>query len=213
MTRTPTRWQKLLAPLVRPGWAPLRRVGVLVLLCVLASAAVIVWDGVHDELGRADLAVVFGNRVERDGTPSIRLRARLDRAIELYRQGWCRFILLSGALGREGHNEAVVMQRYLLDHGIPDEHIFVDPEGINTYHTARHTAHLMREQGFQGVIAVSQYFHMSRARLALSRFGIEPVYTAHAAIIHWRDGYSILREVIAWYYYALRPYSTQAAAP
>jgi vancomycin permeability regulator SanA len=182
------------------------RGGGLVALVVLAAAALIVWDGTHDELGRADLAVVFGNRVEPDGTPSTRLQARLDRALELYRQGWCRFILVSGGLGKEGHNEAVVMQHYLRDHGIPDEHIFLDPDGINTYHTARHTARLMREQGWQGVIAVSQYFHIPRTRLALSRFGIEPVYTAHARLIHWRDGYSIVREVVGWCYYALRPY-------
>lgn len=179
---------------------------------VLVSAVLIVWDGTHDELGRADLAVVFGNRVEPDGTPSTRLQARLDRAIELYQQGWCRFILVSGGLGTEGHNEAVVMQSYLHDHGIPDAHIFVDPDGINTYSTAHHTARLMHEQGFHGVIAVSQYFHISRTRLALSRFGIEPVYTAHARLIHWRDGYSILREVVAWYYYTVHSYHEESGA-
>jgi vancomycin permeability regulator SanA len=177
-----------------------------VLLLIVVSAVVIVWDGLTDELAPADLAVVLGNRVEPDGTPSTRLRARLDRAIALYQDGWCRYILVSGGLGREGHNEAVVMQHYLRDHGIPAAHIFVDPAGINTYQTARATAQLVHERDFQGVIVVTQYFHISRSRLALSRFDVAPVYTARAEIIHWRDGYSILREVIGWYYYALRPY-------
>ncbi len=185
--------------------------GSSLLLFLFISAVVIVWDGLTDELGRADVAVVFGNRVEVDGTPSTRLQARLDRSIALYRAGWCRYILVSGGLGREGHNEAVVMQHYLQDHGIPIEHIFVDREGTNTYNTARHTAELVREQNLQGVIVVTQYFHISRARLALTRFDVAPVYTARAEIIHWRDGYSILREVVGWYYYAMRPYPLLAA--
>jgi vancomycin permeability regulator SanA len=182
----------------------------LLLFVVLVSAGAIIWDGLTDELGVADVAVVFGNRVEPDGTPSIRLQARLDRAITLYRDGWCRTILVSGGLGKEGHNEAVVMQSYLRDHGIPEQHIFVDRQGTNTYNTARHTAQLLQEHGFQSVIVVTQYFHISRARLALVRFGVSPVYTARAHIIHWRDGYSIVREVVAWYYYALRSYSLEA---
>jgi vancomycin permeability regulator SanA len=182
----------------------------LLLFVVLVSAGAIIWDGLTDELGVADVAVVFGNRVEPDGTPSIRLQARLDRAITLYRDGWCRTILVSGGLGKEGHNEAVVMQSYLRDHGIPEQHIFVDRQGTNTYNTARHTAQLLQEHGFQSVIVVTQYFHISRARLALVRFGVSPVYTARANIIHWRDGYSIVREVVAWYYYALRSYSLEA---
>lgn len=182
-------------------------------LFILVSAALIVWDGLTDELGRADVAVVFGNRVERDGTPSTRLRARLDRAIALYRGGWCRYILVSGGLGREGHNEALVMRRYLRDHGIPEQHILVDPEGINTYATARHTAQLLRERHLHGVIVVTQYFHISRARLALARFGVAPIYTARAAIVHWRDGYSLVREVFGWYFYALRSYERSPGGP
>ena len=37
--------------------------------------------GLHDEAGLADVVVVLGNTVHPDGSPSARLRARLDKAI------------------------------------------------------------------------------------------------------------------------------------
>jgi vancomycin permeability regulator SanA len=48
------------------------------------------------------LALVLGSKVEQEGTPSPRLRARLDRTLELFRDGWFAFIIASGGLGKEG---------------------------------------------------------------------------------------------------------------
>ena len=55
--------------------------------------------GLHDEIHSADLAVVPGNTVYANGTPSARLAARLDRALELYQQGLFPLILVSGGTG------------------------------------------------------------------------------------------------------------------
>jgi len=59
-------------------------------------------DGLEDELGQSDIAVVLGNKVEEDGKPSLRLKARLDKAVELYQKNWFKKILVSGAVGKEG---------------------------------------------------------------------------------------------------------------
>ena len=59
----------------------------VVLGIFLLGTGLLVLDGLCDHLGHADVALVLGSRVELDGSPSLRLRARLDRTLELYRAG------------------------------------------------------------------------------------------------------------------------------
>lgn len=151
--------------------------------------------GLHDDIGHADVALVLGSKVEADGEPSSRLRARLDKTVELYRAGWFPEIFASGGIGKEGYDEAVVMKAYLVAHGIPNERVIVDNSGATTFASARKTRQILRDEKLNSVLVISQYFHIPRAKLALKRFGIATVYTAHANFFEWRDIYSSLREV------------------
>ncbi len=170
----------------------------------LTTALYIIGDGLTDEAQRADLAVILGNQVTADGRPSLRLRARLDRAVMVYQNGSCDYLLVSGGVGREGVDEAVVMKTYLVEQGIPESVVFVDSQGFNTYLTARHTAELMEQHEFESVIAVSQFFHITRSKVALRQQGIETVAGAHAHFFEVRDFYATAREVVALYVYLVR---------
>ena len=180
-------------------------VGAIGCIILLATVA-LVFSGLHDEIGRADVALVLGSKVELDGTPSPRLRARLDRTVELYRAGWFPLIIASGGTGKEGFDEAVVMRDYLVAHGVPSESVLVDSKGDTTYASARYTAEIVRERKITSVFVVTQYFHIPRARLALKRFGIATVYSAHAHWFEWRDIYSSPRELAGYGHYLFRRY-------
>jgi vancomycin permeability regulator SanA len=175
---------------------------VLVSMFIL-SASLIVADGLTDRLHRADVAIVLGNTVNPDGLPSPRLKSRLDKAVELFNQGFAPNLIVSGGVGREGFDEAEVMKRYLIDHGVPPNRILVDSFGLTTCQTAKNSSRLMKENGWQSAIVVTQYFHVSRTKLALSRNGVYPVYSAHAQFYELRDLYSIAREVVGFYAYLL----------
>ena len=172
--------------------------GILIALTVLISS------GLKDQMGKADVALVLGNTVNIDGTPSPRLRARLDKTLELYRDGYFPTIIVSGGIGIEGYDEAKVMRDYLVSHGVSADQIIMDNEGINTYASAKKTLQIICESNKKSVFVVSQYFHLPRARLTLERLGISPVYSAHANFFEWRDIYSSLREVVAYISYSLR---------
>src|ERR1044071_5996210 len=92
----------------------------------ILGAVLIVVDGLRDDIHTADVAVVLGNTVETDGRPSARLRARLDKAVELYRGGLFRHVIVSGGVGVEGFNEAEVMKSYLISQGVPEGSIVAD---------------------------------------------------------------------------------------
>ncbi len=174
----------------------------------IASTALVI-DGLNDDVHRADVAVVLGNAVQPNGQPSPRLKARLDKAVQLYHQGLFSNIIVSGGVGIEGFDEAVVMKQYLVMQDIPDDHVFVDSGGRTTYLTAKYSAHLMKEQRWRSALVISQYFHIPRTRLALKQFGVLPVYSAHAEFFEFRDIYSTAREVVGYSSYLFRDSTTK----
>jgi uncharacterized SAM-binding protein YcdF (DUF218 family) len=184
----------------------LARIAIGAIGLVAVPAATIAISGMMDSIHHADVAVILGNTVNPDGQPSPRLQARLDKAIELYRARVFQETIVSGGVGKEGFDEALVMKRYLIAHGVPTERIHVDSQGDNTYLTAQHTARLMTEHRWHSAIAISQYFHLPRTKLALQKFGISTVYTAHADFFELRDIYSTVREVFSYCSYQLRSY-------
>jgi vancomycin permeability regulator SanA len=170
------------------------------------STIAIIWDGITDELQKADVALVMGAKVKTDGSPSHRLTARLDTAVDLFKRGYFEYLIVSGGLGWEGYNEAQVMAAYLVDHGVPEERIFIDIDGTDTYMTARNASRLMQTNGMHSALVITQYFHVPRTKLALKRFGVSTVYSVNAAYWGLRDLLYIPREVAAYYYYLLRAY-------
>jgi vancomycin permeability regulator SanA len=188
----------------------LKSVALFLLIAAITSCAAIIISGLHDNLHQADVAVVLGNKVEPDGTPSPALKARLDHTLDLYRQGYFPKILVSGAHGKEGYDEPRVMARYLEDNGVPISAIYEDNQGFNTWATAKNTAAFLKRHHLNSVLVISQYFHMPRCRLAFGRFQITPVYSSHAQLWSLRDFFSVPREVAGYISYYFRPSSNPA---
>ncbi len=185
----------------------LRRLMLVLTAWALVHLAAISVDGCSDDDAPADLAVVLGNHVAADGTVSGRLVRRLDRALELYQQGKVPTIIVSGGRDPGSPFEAEAMKQYLVERGVPADAVVEDRGGENTYLTARFTAEYMQQHGLRSVIAVSQYYHISRSKLALRRFGVAEVRGAHAVmVIEPREPWSLLRELVGYYTYLLKDY-------
>ena len=177
------------------------RVLYVLLTWFLLHVLVVTIDGLNDEIHQADVGVVLGNKVEQDGTPSDRLKSRLEKAVELYRDGYLSYILVSGGVGIEGYDEAEVMKNYLVQKGIPSDKIMADSAGLNTRMTAENTRRMMDDKGLKSVMVITQFYHISRTKLAFTQVGYDAVYSAHADYFEWRDGYSVFREFFAYYKY------------
>lgn len=177
----------------------------LVLALLLAQVSWIVWVGLQETREQAHVAVVMGSQVLPNGLPSNRLKARLDRALELYHKKQVSFILVSGGLGKEGHEEGVVMGRYLMRKGVDRDEILVDTEGHDTFQTAANTAKILQERELGSVIVVSSYFHILRSQLAFAKCHVEPVWGSYARIFEMRDLYwSLPREMLGYLAYLLK---------
>ncbi len=172
----------------------------------LLAGAVLASAGLLTQAQPADIAIVLGNTVYRNGIPSPRLAARLNRASQCYEQRQCGLIFVSGGVDASGTDEAVAMRAYLMRRGVPADRIVVDSAGLDTWATAHNASTFMRDHGLSSVIVITQYFHLPRAMLSLRRFGVRDVSGAYPRFWEGRDIYSIAREVPAFAWYCIRPH-------
>ncbi len=182
------------------------RAFVAALGALVLGTLILVLSGLRDDVGKADIALVLGSKVELSGMPSARLKARLDKTIELYQAGWFPLVIASGGVGKEGFDEAVVMRDYLAAHGIPKDNVIMDSKGNTTFDSAQNTRRILQQKHLKSVFVVSQYFHLPRSRLALNRTGIAEVRSASPRFFEMRDLYSAPRELFGWFSYLLRSF-------
>jgi len=173
----------------------------LFLLWFVIHEAVLIIDGLHDEKEPCEFAIILGSKVNEDGTLSDRLQARLDAGLELCQNHIVQKIFVSGGTGKEGFAEGDKMAEYLIQQGVAKDDIVIDNQGLTTRKTAENFVKQFPES--KSVIVVSQYFHISRCKLAMKQAGVENVYGVHARCFELRDIFSLFREFFAWYKYLL----------
>jgi uncharacterized SAM-binding protein YcdF (DUF218 family) len=188
----------------REGAGMLAVAGACALAFPVAQAFGFGWTSYARE---ADLAVVFGARVYRDGRLSDAVRDRVHAAVELYRQGRVSRIVMSGGPGDGPVSEVEAMRREARRLGVPAAAILEDPLGWNTAATVRNTRPFWTSPAGPArlrVLAVSEFYHLPRIKLAYQGAGLE-VYTVPARPGHPLRAWplrSIAREIPAfWLYY------------
>jgi uncharacterized SAM-binding protein YcdF (DUF218 family) len=172
-------------------------------LVALYPLALMLFLGNTDYRRPADVAIVFGARVYKDGRLSDALEDRIRTACALYRDGLVRRIAVSGGPGSGAVTEAAAMRNYAINNGVRAVDISVDDGGVNTEATVQNTIPMLHQWHAQRVLVVSHFYHLPRIKLAFERAGIR-VYTVPA-----RQGrllnqipYDMAREIAAfWKYY------------
>jgi uncharacterized SAM-binding protein YcdF (DUF218 family) len=145
---------------------------------LVSAAAGIVRESSLQELHPADAIVVFG-AAEYAGHPSPVLRARLDHAFELFRQGLAPVVITSGGAASDpSFSEGGVSRDYLEHRGIPERDLIAETQGSDTAQSAVRIAVIMRANGLHSCIAVSDAYHVFRIKRLLEHEGIERVYVA-----------------------------------
>ncbi len=177
-----------------------KKIILLCLLFFLVHEIVIIADGLIDNKNpTARVAVILGSKVNTDGSLSDRLKARLDRGLQLYTDSMVTQLYVSGGLGKEGHYEGTVMKEYLQSKGVPGNSIKVDNNGVNTRSTALNFT--KDYPSVSSAIVVTQYFHITRCKLAFRQVGVKNVKGVHCDHFEWRDPYSAFREFLGFYKY------------
>lgn len=134
-------------------------------------------EGWVNQPHQADCILVLG-AAEYSGRPSPVYRARLDHAYQLFQQGIAPLIITSGGSGRDPkYSEGEVGRDYLLAKGVREADLIAETQADNTDESTRRVAVIMRRNGFDSVLLVSDAYHMFRAKRMMQRQGFT-VYTS-----------------------------------
>jgi SanA protein len=122
-----------------------------------------------DKLPHAQVAIVPGAAILINGGLSPVLRDRVDMAIAIYRQGIVDKILVTGDNSSLEYNEVGPMKKYLLRNAIPEQDIFLDHAGFDTYSSMYRARDVIQ---VKSMIVVSQAFHLPRAVYIARSLGV-----------------------------------------
>ena len=149
--------------------------------------------------GDEDAIVVLGSGI-RGERISQGLKSRLDVAVECYRRNTDAIIVVSGGQGeQETITEALAMERYLLEQGIPKSSIIKEERARSTSENFRFSKELLDEhfQKEYSVAFVSNDYHIYRASRLASLGGLENTTHAHSDTKWYTIMPSTMREILA----------------
>src|SRR3989344_1120148 len=170
----------------------------LLIIFVVATNAIIytetkayIYNDVGDALN-AEVALIPGAAVFSNGSLTPIFMNQVDVAIKLYESKKVSKILVSGDNSTLSHNEVNPVRKYLLARGIPDEDIFLDHAGFDTYSTMYRARDIF---GVSSILIATQSFHLPRAVFIARRLGMEAYgVNADAGHILFRN---YIREALA----------------
>ncbi len=162
----------------------------LALLWYLVSLSIRIGrQSTDEEAQKADVIIVMG-AAEYSGRPSPVLRARLDHALQLWKQHMAPFIMTTGGPGGDPiFTEAAVGRSYLMDRGVPPVAIITEAEGESTMYSISAAAEIMSRMNLHSCILVSDGYHIFRAKRMMQYQGIRvygsPRLTVHPGKHEW----------------------------
>lgn len=118
----------------------------------------------------AQVAIVFGAGLTRDGRPTPVLRDRVATAVDLYFSGKVQKLLMSGDNRQITYNEPAAMREFAISLGVPQEDIVLDYAGQRTYDTCYRARTIF---GLDQALLVTQAYHLPRALITCGGLGLQ----------------------------------------
>lgn len=140
--------------------------GVLLLLPVGAAAQIVLSGSVDDRTQTQSIVVLEPGQYWGNARPV--LRARLEHAAQLYREGVAPVVIVTGPQRRAGFE-----RRVLLENGVPESDIVSFDTGTDTVGTLRVIAGVMRDLGWSSATVVTDPAHAARAGATAGELGID----------------------------------------
>lgn len=142
-----------------------------------------------------DCIIVLGCQVKSDGSLSLMLKDRLDKAIEVYNQTNTK-LLMSGDHGTIQYDEVNAMKNYAISQNIASSEVFMDHAGFSTYESIYRAKDVFQADK---IIIISQEYHLYRALYIANQLGIDAYGVSCDDIKYSGQTQREIREVLARY--------------
>lgn len=176
----------------------------IVIYLIAIFVIAIDWLTISKNNVKTKYAIVYWSKVEQNWKVSERLKARLNKSIELFNNKKIEKIIVSWWTWETWFNEAYVMRKYLMKNKIKYSRIIIDKSWNTTIDTSKNAYKIIKNRWDYPniwVVWVSQFFHCSRVKLSLKKVGFSNVDCVSPEYYELRDFYSIVREVPAYFKY------------
>lgn len=138
--------------------------------------------------------IVLGASVKANGNLSTILKDRVESALQLYTEGKVKRFLLSGDNGTKYYNEPEAMKEYLMERGVPKEHVFLDYAGFDTYDSMYRASAIFE---VKDAVVVTQNFHLPRALYIARSLGLNYVGYIGDKHVYAHEASNKKRELLA----------------
>lgn len=96
--------------------------------------------------------------------------ARTDAAIQLYKNGWSKILIFSGAAqDKSGPSNAAMMEVRAVTAGVPKAAIYLDEDAATTKQNAENVQTIFVKLNIHSIILVTSGYHQRRASLEFSK--------------------------------------------
>lgn len=147
------------------------------LLIVIFIQVDVITFSIKSKPKASDCIIILGCQVK-GIYPSPFLQARLNEGVKLYKEGYGKYIIVSGGKGPgEAITEAEAMKKFLLSKGIDENKIVMEEKSINTMENLTFSKKVMESKGFETALVVSNKFHLKRASLMSKRLQMKASYS------------------------------------
>ena len=159
-----------------------------------------------DTVRPADAAVVLSTRAYEGGRLNPCLVARVEAAVDLYRAGKVKKLVMTGGVSRDLQSSAGNMQMIAEKMGVPKGDIIQEPEAGNTFENIVFSRKFIENS--PRVIIVSAGFHLTRARMMADKqwqgHDIQVYAAPFCSEPYGGYGFTVLRESAAFVKNALK---------
>ena len=159
-----------------------------------------------DTVRPADAAVVLSTRAYEKGRLNPCLVARVEAAVELYRAGKVKKLVMTGGVSRDLQSSAGNMQMIAEKMGVPKGDIIQEREAGNTFENIVFSRKFIENS--PRVVIVSAGFHLARARMMADKqwqgHDIQVYAAPFCSEPYGGYGYTVLRESAAFVKNALK---------
>jgi SanA protein len=148
----------------------------------------------------APVALVLGAGLWKNGIPTPALYDRVATAVDLYRAGKVKKLLMTGDNRFVNYNEPEAMRKLALQLGVPDRDIVLDYAGRRTYDSCYRAKEIFQ---VSRVVIVTQRFHLDRSLFLCDAMGIPAIGFAADRrpyqTLRWWELREVLATAAAWW--------------
>lgn len=189
---------------------------VLVILVVVVSnvwvnsfTRVYLYDTLEDVPQREVCMVLGTSKYRKNGSKNLFFEYRIQAAVELYKAGKIKYVVVSGDNATRHYDEPAMMKRALMERGIPACRITCDYAGFRTFDSV---IRMWKVFGQKSFTVVSQKFHNQRAIFLARKNGLDVIgYNARDVTgtnglkTHVREYFARFKAVIDLYIWPAKP--------